>query len=113
MAQDVGEAANGAAPRERAHDARTNDIRKTEEKRTHGLADEEQRRRDHGEENVLEHVDAEQIRGDVLERRYQREQQRRGAEEEGSRAPHRPPPALHPAHAARIRRRREDGSDDG
>ena len=107
------EAPNGAAPRERAHDARADQIGQTEEQRTHGLADEEERRRDHRQENVLEHVDAEQIHGDGLERRYEREQQGRDAEEEDSGAPHRPSPALHPAHAARIRHRREDGGDNG
>ena len=113
MAQEVDDAANGAVPRERANDARADDIGQTEEERTHGLADEEERRRDHRQENVLEHVDAEEIRGDGLKRRHEREQQSRDAEEEDSRAPHRPPPALHPAHAARIRHRREDGDDDG
>jgi len=113
MTEEVGEAANGPAPRERAHDARANDLGQAEKQRTHGLADEEERWRDHREQNVLEHVDAEQVRGDGLDRRYEREQQGRDAEEEHTRAPHRPPPALHPAHAARVRHRREDGGDDG
>jgi len=112
VAQEVDGAPNGAAQREWADDARAEDIGQTEEQRTHGLTNEEERRRDHRQEYVLEHVDAEQVRGDGLERRHEREQQGRDAEEEDTCSPDRPPPAVHPAHATRIYRRREDGGED-
>ena len=62
---------------------------------------------------MLEHVDAEEVGGEDVERGHQREEERRDAEEEDAGAPRRPSPPLHPAHAARVRRRREDGADDG
>lgn len=112
MAQDVTENAHRSVPRERSHDAGTHDIGQSKEHRPHRLADEQERRRDRGEEHVLQHVDAEEVRGQHVERGHQREEKRRDPEEEDSGPPHRPPPPLHPAHAARVSRRREDGDDD-
>jgi hypothetical protein len=112
MAKDVNESAHRTLARERPHHADTHEIGQTHQHWTHGLADEQQRRCDRGEEHVLEHVDAEEIRREVVERRHQCEEERHEPEEEDSGAPGRPPPALHPAYASRVRRRREDGDDD-
>src|SRR5438128_8828890 len=60
---------------------------------------------DLGEEHVLQHVDAEEVDREYLERGYERGEERRDSEEEDARAPRRPAPPLHPPHAARVDRK--------
>jgi hypothetical protein len=113
MAQDVNEGAHRSVARERPHHAGAHELGNTHKHRPHGLADEEERRGDRGEQHVLQHVDAEEIRRQDIERGHQREKERCDPEEEDSGAPRRPPPALHAANAARVGRRHKDGDGDG
>ena len=113
MTQDVNDGPHRPVPRERPHHASAHHVGQTEEHRAYGLTDEDERRRDHREEHVLQHVDAEEIDREDLERWYQRGEERRDPEEEDARAPRRPAPPLHPPHATRVGRRGENGDDDG
>lgn len=98
------------APRagERPHQNAAERAGQPEEQRTDRRAELEEWGGDNHEEHVLDHVDAEQLLGERVDRRDERDKDRAKAGEERGHAPGREP-APHLAEAPRVHNRRQDG----
>jgi len=91
------------------HDRPAQAHRQPAKERPDRRTEEEQRRGDDEQEHVLDHVDAEELERDAVDRRGERRDQGHEAEEEQRGAPRRPAPAR--ASTAEVHDSRDDGED--
>jgi hypothetical protein len=85
------------------------DERQTAKERAHRRAGKEERRGDDEQEHVLDHVDAEQLERDRVDRRRERRDDRGESQQEQRGPPERPPPAR--PGTAEVHAGSEDGED--
>ena len=91
---------------ERTDDATADNVRQAAEQGANRSAKGDKRRRDDGEEHVLDHVHAEELGREQIDPRDEREENREESRKEECRPPDRPPPA-HTPHAGGVNERRE------
>src|SRR5258708_2085468 len=109
-AHEVDERAEGGVARERAYDRAADGVRQAAQERPDRRAREQQRRGDDQQEQLLDHVDAEQIERERVDRRCEGREQRDLPEEEQRRAPERP--AAPGGRATQIHDGREEREGD-
>jgi hypothetical protein len=104
------QAAERGVPGDRANNSATHRERQTAKQRPNRGAGEKERGRGDEQEHVLDHVDAEQVEGDRIDRRREGRDERPEAEEEQRRPP--PWPLAARASAAEVDDGRKDGEDE-
>ena len=106
MPHQMDERAEPARASERTDDADADNVRQAAEQGANRSAKGDERRRDDGEEHVLDHVHAEELGREQIDSRDEREEHREESRKEECRPPDRPPPA-HTPHAGGVNERRE------